>query len=266
MPSTRSLTWMLASSALLAIAACGMAAPRSSSAPPAPAAQSPLERSLVVTVATAVEVDDVARASRAVRLEVARVGGYVADADFAQTQSAHLDVRVPAPRLQEFREALAKVGEVVSESERVEDVTDQRVDLPARLHNAQVQEARLLQLLEERTGTVADVVAVEKELAGVREAIERMDAQKQALEQKIELASVSVGLSHTVGPLWTRPIASIGGAAKGGLEACGQLLVALAMAVVAGAPTLIALALIGAALWRVVRAVARLMRKARAAH
>jgi hypothetical protein len=253
---------------ILAVLGCGAADRHrdrepSSGASAAPGSEAaPLaNRALAITVSTRIAVDDVEQGVRQVRAEVARVGGFVEQAEVDQGQSAHLDARVPAPRLQEFRDAIAKFGEVVSDSEKVEDVTDQKVDLGARLRNARAQEERLLRLLQEKTGSLADIVAVEKELGSVRETIERMEAQQQTLDKRIDLATVGVMLEHRVGPLWSRPIASIVSAAKGGLDACGQILVALAMAIVASAPTIIALVLIGFVLWRLGRGLLRWRRK-----
>ncbi len=71
-----------------------------------------------------------------------------------------------------------------------EEVTQQYVDLVARLKNARVTEQRLAQILAQRTGKVADVLEVEREIARVRGEIERMDAQRKTLENQVAFASV----------------------------------------------------------------------------
>ncbi|HEY3448757.1 MAG TPA: DUF4349 domain-containing protein [Myxococcales bacterium] len=222
------------------------------------------DRSLALTLDTSIQIADVHDAGRRVRSEVGRLGGFVLDSGSYGDSDIHFALRVPSARLPEFRTFLAGVGKVVREAEKTEDVTDQRVDLGARLRNAQVQEQRLLRLLEERTGSLADVVAIEKELASVREAIERLDAQSKALASRVELAAVSLDLSQHA-PAWKTPIASLGSAARSGLEAVAGLGVGVGMVVAATAPTLLALAGLGLGLWRVLAAMKRWRARALAA-
>ncbi|MGC4117435.1 MAG: DUF4349 domain-containing protein [Myxococcales bacterium] len=126
----------------------------------------------------------------------ARVGGFVLDSSSSGDRDVRFELRVPSTRLAAFRTTLSSLGEILHESEKTDDVTEQQTDLGARLRNAQVQEQRLLRLLEEKTGSLADVIAVEKELASVRETVERLDAQSKALAKRVELAAVSLTLSR----------------------------------------------------------------------
>ncbi len=219
------------------------------------------DRSLAVSLATSIRVSDARGAGSRVRSEVGRLGGFVLDASADGARDIHFELRIPAARLPELRDSLASLGEVVSESERAEDVTDQRLDLGARLRNARAQEQRLLRLLDERTGTLADVIAVEKELAAVRESVERLEAQSKALETRVEMAAVSLFLSQHA-PAWKTPVASLSSAARAGLETVAGLGVGLASLVAATAPTLLALALLGLGLWRAITALARWRRSA----
>ncbi|MBI5544906.1 MAG: DUF4349 domain-containing protein [Deltaproteobacteria bacterium] len=240
---------------------CTSAPPEANPQSPAPRVSKPgtpvlAERALTLSIITRLAVRDVDEAAKRIRSEVSRTGGYLADLTLAPEREARLDARIPAGRLRDFREALVPLGKIESEMEKAEDVTDQRIDLGARLRNAALQEKRLLQLLDVRTGTLADVVAIEKELAAVREIIERSDAQRQSLEERVGLAEVSITLTRSLGPAWQTPIASLAEAGRGGLEACAGLLFGLAMAVVASAPTLVAFAALALLVWRMATLIA----------
>jgi len=217
-------------------------------------------RSLLVTASLVLGVAQLDEASNLLRAHVAREGGFIAEGTTTgegQWRSAHFEVRVPVARFELLRASLAELGTVASSTEKVEDVTEARTDLKARLRNSRVQETRLLALLQDRTGTLADVIAVEKELASVREAIERLEAQDQDLDRRVELATVMVTLQTREAPAWTTPLASVAAAARSGLKACATLLVGLCMALAATAPTLLSMLLIGWGAHRTLRALRR---------
>ena len=69
-----------------------------------------------------------------------------------------------------------KLGKVLSESSADDDVTQQHVDLKARLTNAKAEEARLRTFFDQAK-SVTDMLAIERELARVRGDIESMTAQ-----------------------------------------------------------------------------------------
>ncbi len=130
------------------------------------------------------------------RTAVEEHGGYVSEARVhgGPHRSASLEARVPRRRSRAFRAAVASVGEVVDDAEKAEDVAEQRADIGARLRNARAQEKRLLDLLSDRTGSLADVVAVEQ-LGSVRETIEQIEAQERLLEGQIAYATVKMSIT-----------------------------------------------------------------------
>ena len=134
------------------------------------------QRALRITAETSVVVDDVAAAARSIRDVTASSGGYVGEAHASSnggSTSAYFELHVPAAKLGELRTEVGKLGEVTSDNEKAEDLTEQRADLDARIHNARAQEKRLLELLGDRTGALADVDrGREGTISGVRETIE----------------------------------------------------------------------------------------------
>jgi Domain of unknown function (DUF4349)/Putative zinc-finger len=105
-------------------------------------------------------------------------------------------LRVPADRLGAALAQLKKLGRVVQEAQNGEEVTAQYVDLNARLTNARTTERRLADILKNRTGKITDVLQVEREIARVRGEIERMDAERKNLENRVSYASVEVRVSE----------------------------------------------------------------------
>ena len=123
------------------------------------------------------------------------------------------------------------------------------------MKNARAQEKRLLELLSDRTGSLADVIAAEKSLAEVRELVERLEAQDSTLDRQIAFATVKLKL----GPARDlEPVGAgdrISGAFSQGVTLAGQALVGTAVAIGTAGPTLLLFALLGYLIFRVVRAV-----------
>jgi uncharacterized small protein (DUF1192 family) len=91
---------------------------------------------------------------------------------------------------------LRTLGHVLDESQSGQDVTEQVRDLEARLTNSRNTEKRLTEVLNNRTGRVSDVLEVEREIARVREEIERMDAQRLNFERQVEYSTVTVQVTE----------------------------------------------------------------------
>jgi hypothetical protein len=75
-----------------------------------------------------------------------------------------------------------------------EDVSEEFVDLTARMANSHRLEERLVELLRTRTGKLQDVLTVERELARVREEIERMEGRLRFLKNSAQLSTLAVTL------------------------------------------------------------------------
>ncbi len=108
---------------------------------------------------------------------------------------AELTLRVVSDRLDDALSGLRALGNVASESVKATDVTDQLVDLEARLRNTKRVERELLSLLESRADApLEDVLELQRALGEVRESVERLAAQRAALSQRAEMATVRVTL------------------------------------------------------------------------
>lgn len=111
----------------------------------------------------------------------------------ARTLTATL--RVPAEQLDATIAEVKNLGHVDSETQNGEEVTQQYVDLQARLLNARNSEQRLTQILQ-RTGKLSDVLAVEEQIERVRENIERMEAEKKELAKQVAFSTLSMKVAE----------------------------------------------------------------------
>jgi hypothetical protein len=155
-------------------------------------------RFIVRSGQASIEVDSLEAAMAGLRRLVQQVGGFVADASIQsgrnQLRSATLELKVPAPRFDDLTEGLGPIGRLQFVNVGAQDVSEEFVDLTARVTNGRRLEDRLAELLRTRTGKLQDVLSVERELARVREEIERMEGRLRFLKTRAELSTLSVNL------------------------------------------------------------------------
>jgi hypothetical protein len=159
---------------------------------------------LIRTGSASVEVPRLDPAIIKVRQLAAQLGGYVANSSISggqdQIRSATLELKIPAAKYDQAIGGLGGIGKVESVNTSVEDVGEEYVDITARVTNAKRLEERLTQLLATRTGKLEDVLAVERELARVREEIERYEGRLRFLRTRAAVSTLSVTV-HEPAPL-----------------------------------------------------------------
>jgi len=175
------------------------------------------------TVSLSLVVKDFAAARAMLDGILARHHAYAADlaVNTAEGQPRNLQasLRVPAPELAGALSELKSLGRVENESQSGEEVTQQHADLVARLKNSRETEQRLQAILQERTGKIGDVLAVEQEIARVRGEIEQMEAEQQSLEHRVDFAAVNLSLSEVYKAQLVPPAISFGTRLHNGLVA-----------------------------------------------
>ena len=153
---------------------------------------------LIRTGTATVEVDSLEPAVARVRQLAERTGGFVANTTIQtgerQARQATLQLRIPAARFDAALQGLEPLGEVEEVNVSAEDVGEEFVDVSARLANARRLEERLLEILRTRTGKLEDVLAVERELARVREEIERFEGRLRYLRTRAAVSTLTVNL------------------------------------------------------------------------
>ncbi|AKU07661.1 MULTISPECIES: DUF4349 domain-containing protein [Haloferax] len=186
-------------------------------------------------------VDEFNESRDAVESTAESYGGYVSDSNEyvnrrsgGTYRSGQLVVRVPSEDFSAFMADMKDLGEVERVETNSQDVTDQLVDIEARLSNLRAQRDRLRELYES-ANTTEDVLAVEERLTDVQTEIERLEAQKQSLEDRVALSTVRVSLSERPpGPAqWydTPVLQAFSESVNGAFVALRALVVAVAYAV-----------------------------------
>lgn len=166
--------------------------------PVTPSADAATPAMIIRTGSASVEVDTLEPAVAQLQQLALRLGGYVANSSLQdgrnQLRQATLEIKVPAPRFDDLTAGLRPFGKVEHITVNAEDVGEEFTDLTARVANARRLEERLIDLLANRTGRLQDVLAVERELARVRETIERYEGRLRYLKTRVATSTLTVTL------------------------------------------------------------------------
>jgi hypothetical protein len=132
-------------------------------------------------------------------LKLTETGGYVSQREVNGSTGGQRygvwTVRSPLDKVDELLRSLSTVAELIKSDTSSNDVTDQFVDLSARVKNKQQEETRLLSHLE-KSGTLPDTLLLEKELSRVREEVERLQGQMNVLTAATDLATINIRLQE----------------------------------------------------------------------
>lgn len=160
------------------------------------------QRAIIRTGRMVVEVDNFSQRRETIASQAREYGGYVSDSNQrlhrngdAKWVSGYVVLRVPSERYQAMQEAVGSEGTVVTEETTTKDVTDQLVDLEARLENLKQRRARLRTFYEQANDT-EELLRIEEELSNVQGEIERLEAQKRSLEQRVAYSTLRVELNE----------------------------------------------------------------------
>ena len=156
------------------------------------------DRALILTANVALRATDPWAISDRAQAIATGLGGDVmglAQSGSGDRRSATLTLRVPAAR---FNDALRQLrdldAEVVSSSVEGKDVTDQFVDLQARLRAKQAEELRYLALMA-KADKIDDILKLDSVLAQTRTQIEQLTGQVNSIKTRTEYSTIVVTIA-----------------------------------------------------------------------
>lgn len=238
-------------------------------------------RDIITTASATVLVDDTTDAAQSIITSVEARGGYVESLSIGQSgqgtgvdpltsgvvtdsmtypypsppSGAWVSVRVPADQLPALMEELSGVGEVTASAINRQDVTEQTVDLRARVDAAQASVDRMTEILAQ-AGNLTDLIAAESALAERQATLESYQQQVKYYDEQVALSTLTVTLSVPADVVQADPAGFGDGLAAGwnGLVATlNGIVIALGFLL----PWLAVIVVVGLIVWGVVRLVRR---------
>ncbi len=194
------------------------------------------ERMIVRTGDMSLVVEDVIDARDRIAQIATGFDGYVVSSSIygeEQEMRGNISIRVPDEKFEQALSELRNLAlRVKSESTSSIDVTEEYIDLEARLKNAEATERQYLALLDKATD-VEDILKIYQRLSQVRSEIEQIKGRMQYLERTSSMSLINVYLEPEAS---ARPLARAGWnalevlkSAVRGLVTAGQTLATIAI-------------------------------------
>jgi hypothetical protein len=197
-----------------------------------------------------IEVEKVDAAALKIRQLAAQVGGYITNSSISggrdQIRQATFELKIPAPKYDPAVDLLPTIGKVETVTSTAQDVGEEFVDVTARVTNSRRLEERLITLLANRTGKLDEVLRVERELARVREEIERYEGRLRYLSSRVALSTLTITVHEPAPILGNSPGENPIAAA---LRRAWKNFIAVVAGSIAALGVVIPLALLGLAGW-----------------
>jgi len=156
-----------------------------------------VDRMIIRTVTMTIAVNNVQEAFRQVETLASEQQGYLSQSQIRQDGdrlTATMTLRVPSndATFRATLERLRGIAErVVDEQSQAQDVTEEYVDLDARMRTLKASEESLLALLG-KAQKVEDILQIQRELTNVRSQVEQIQGRKQVLERRADLATITL--------------------------------------------------------------------------
>lgn len=162
-----------------------------------------IERKIIRNAELNIEVSNPTESQRRIASIAESRGGFVVTSDASQRQdndktrpemTVKVVVRVPAAQFDAaINEIRGAASRIMQEKTTGQDVTEEYIDLEARIRTKQALEAQFLEIMKQAK-SVTDALEVQRQLAEVRTEIEQLEGRRRYLENQSSLSTITVTL------------------------------------------------------------------------
>lgn len=154
-----------------------------------------VERKLIKTGDVSFETSDLSATRNHIEQVLKKYNGYIStDNEYKSSQSitTSLTVRIPSKNFDAFlNEISSKVTRFDNKNISVNDVTEQFLDVEARLKVKKELEQRYSEILK-KASSVKEIIEVERELNNVRLEIESMEGRLKYLQNQVSYSTLTI--------------------------------------------------------------------------
>jgi hypothetical protein len=217
----------------------------------------PGERLIVRDASLTIEVDDVQKADQEIRALVDATGGYVLSSSASGSDKdtvIYASLKIPSEKLDSVITAVERLAhKVIYRSMSGSDVTEEYVDLEARLSSLEAARDRLLALLE-KAANVEEAVQVNAALTDVQTQLEQITGRMRYLRQGAAMSSLNLELrpipvTEVIDPDRWQPLDDARIALRDLIQ-FGQDIISFVIGLAVWTPVWLPLLLLGRYLWR----------------
>ncbi len=156
---------------------------------------------LITTVQMSIETMDYETSVSKIREITQTLGGYIENSKINGTsynrgtaaRQASFVLRIPSDKLGDFESTTGDIGNILSHSENVKDVTLEYSDTASRIKALQAQRDSLLAMLA-KSENLSDMLTVQDHLTQVEYQLEKYESSLRSYDNKIEYSTVNINL------------------------------------------------------------------------
>jgi hypothetical protein len=162
-----------------------------------------MERKIIRNAELTMEISNPTESQRRIASIAEARGGFVVTSEASQSQTVDktrpemtvkVVVRVPAAQFDAtINEIRGAASRILQEKTTGQDVTEEYIDLEARIRTKQALEAQFLEIMKQAK-SVTDALEVQRQLAEVRTEIEQLEGRRRYLENQSSLSTITVTL------------------------------------------------------------------------
>jgi hypothetical protein len=190
---------------LVAMALVGCASSGKSMAPTDTASyrsKPTVQRLIIKSASLTLEVSDPTQVATQIKAIIDRESGLIDSSRDYNDESVSMDTKIPADKLESVVNEISGLGKVVARSINAKDVTEEMVDIDARLKNLYVLRDKFRALLD-KAKSVEDVLSIESELSRVQSEIDSIEGRQKSLRNQIAYSKLDIRINKKTryGPL-----------------------------------------------------------------
>ena len=160
-----------------------------------------MERKIIRNADLTLEADAPEETQQKISAIAESKGGFViestqssSDVKTTTRDTAGMTLRVPSAKFDEaLNEIRRTASRVIVETVKGQDVTEEFIDIEARLKTQKALEEQFLEIMK-RSNSVEDALNVQTEIASVRGEIEKVEGRKRFLENQASLSTIKIKL------------------------------------------------------------------------
>ena len=183
----------------------------------------PMERKLVKDADLSWETNNMSKTHQLLLEKVKKYNAYISNDAQSKDDyqiSNSMVIKLPADKFDAFiNELQSNVKNFDSKNIRVLDVTEEYIDVEARIKTKKELEQRYLEILT-RANNVEEIMSVESKLNNVRAEIESVEGRMKLLNQQITLSTINISFYETT----SAPVGFFGNIGKSIIEGWNSFL------------------------------------------
>lgn len=157
-------------------------------------------RKLIKNVSVKIETTELEKSKEQIEKAIKDANGYIENSNYENNKDYsfaryHLKIRIDTNQLETFSDSLNKIGTITFKNEETKDVTLEYSDMESYKKTLQIEQERILSLLEQ-SKDLEMIIQLEDKLSEIRYELERQESQLKLYDNLIEYSTIDLTLEE----------------------------------------------------------------------